>query len=311
MTHAISAAPNRTLAAAGVMLVAMIIIGFIDNYVAAIAAEIGLWQFQVMRTLLMFPMLFAMSWAGLGTLRPHSILRVGGRSAFAGIAMMCYFGGLGFMPIAQALAGLFTSPIFILLITWGLMGHSIGPWRILAVVMGFLGILMVLQPDTEAFSLWTLLPVAGGLFYAVSVIATRSWCEGESTMAMLLGVMLFQCIFSAVMALGLVVLDIPETGFLTRRWVWPLVEVWPLLWLQAVGSLAGVWCIIKAYQMGEAGLVSVFEYSVMIFGPFFAWWLFAQPVGPWQAIGIGLIASAGVIIALRSGAEQRREIIPG
>jgi drug/metabolite transporter (DMT)-like permease len=311
MTLVAPADLNRPLAAASVMLVAMLIIGFIDNYVAAIAAEIGLWQFQVMRTLLMFPMLLAMSWAGLGTLRPRSILRVGGRSAFAGIAMMCYFGALGFMPIAQALAGLFTSPIFILLITWGLMGHSIGPWRIAAVLMGFLGILLVLQPDTNAFSIWTLLPVAGGLFYAVSIIATRSWCEGESTMALLLGVMLFQCLFSGAMALGLIVLDMPETGFLTRRWVWPLVDVWPLLWLQAVGSLAGVWCIIKAYQIGEAGFVSVFEYSVMIFGPFFAWWLFAQPVGPWQAIGIGLIASAGLIIALRSGAEQRREIIPG
>jgi drug/metabolite transporter (DMT)-like permease len=57
--------------------------------------------------------------------------------------------------------------------------------------------------------------------------------------------------------------------------------------------------------------VSVFEYSVMIFGPFFAWHLFGQPVGLWQAIGIAMIASAGVIIALRSGKEQRREIIPG
>ncbi|MDP5346899.1 MAG: EamA/RhaT family transporter, partial [Paracoccaceae bacterium] len=110
MTVAAPADLNRPFAAASVMLVAMLIIGFIDNYVAAIAAEIGLWQFQVMRTLLMFPMLLAMSWAGLGTLRPYSILRVGGRSAFAGIAMMCYFGALGFMPIAQALAGLFTSP---------------------------------------------------------------------------------------------------------------------------------------------------------------------------------------------------------
>jgi drug/metabolite transporter (DMT)-like permease len=90
-----------------------------------------------------------------------------------------------------------------------------------------------------------------------------------------------------------------------------VLEVWPLIWLQGFGSLAGVWCIIKAYQLGEAGFVSVFEYSVMIFGPFFAWWLFGQPVGLWQAVGIALIASAGIIIAIRSGAEQRREIIPG
>ncbi len=199
---------NKPLAAAGVMLAAMLIIGFIDNYVAAISQEIGLWQFFVMRTAIMLPLAFAMSWIGLGTIWPLSWVRVGGRSALAAIAMLCYFGGLGFMPLAQALAGLFTSPIFILLITWGLMGQSIGPWRVLAVCLGFLGILLVLQPDTGSFSFWTLLPVAGGLFYAIAIIATREWCEGESTMTLLVGVMAFQGGISALAAVGLVLLDI-------------------------------------------------------------------------------------------------------
>jgi drug/metabolite transporter (DMT)-like permease len=303
--------PNKPLASAGVMMLAMLIIGYIDNFVADIAAQIGLWQFFVLRTLITVPLVVGLSLVGLGTLRPKSWIRVGGRSVLAALAMLCYFGALGFMPIAQALAGLFTSPIFILLITWGLMGHSIGPWRVLAVVLGFVGILMVLQPDTGSFSFWTLLPVVGGLIYAVAIIATRSWCEGESTLTLLIGVMGCQGVFSALAVMGLVVFNVPETGFLSMRWVWSFTDVWPLIWLQAIGSVAGVWCIIKAYQLGEAGFVSVFEYSVMIFGPFFAWYLFGQPVGLWQAVGIALIASAGVIIALRSGAEQRREIIPG
>lgn len=302
---------NKPLLAAGVMLLAMVNIGFIDNYVAQIATEIGLWQFFVLRTVMMLPMALVMSWAGMGTIWPRSWIRVGGRSALAAIAMLCYFAGLGFMPLAQALAGLFTSPIFILLISWGVMGQSIGPWRVLAVVLGFAGILLVLQPDTGAFSLWTLLPVAGGLFYAVALIATRAWCEGESTMTLLVGLIGLQGLISAGAVVLLVVLDLPETGFLTQRWVWPIVDVWPLIWLQAVGSLAGVWCIIKAYQLGEAGFVSVFEYSVMIFGPAFAWVLFDQTVSLWQAVGIASIATAGVIIAVRASAEQRREIIPG
>lgn len=303
--------PNKPLMAAGVMLLAMVNIGFIDNYVAQIAQEIGLWQFFVLRTAIMLPMALVMSWIGLGTIWPRSWVRVGGRSALAAIAMLCYFAGLGFMPLAQALAGLFTSPIFILLITWGVMGQSIGPWRVLAVVLGFAGILLVLQPDTGAFSVWTLLPVAGGLFYAVAIIATRSWCEGESTMTLLIGVMGFQGAISAGAVVLLAAFDVPETGFLSQGWVWPIVDVWPLIWLQAIGSLAGVWCIIKAYQLGEAGFVSVFEYSVMIFGPAFAWVLFDQTVSLWQAVGIALIASAGIIIAIRAGKDQRRQIIPG
>ena len=58
--------------------------------------------------------------------------------------------------------------------------------------------------------------------------------------------------------------------------------------------------VIKAYQLGEPSYVSVFEYSVMIFGPLFAWLAFGQPVGGWQVLGILFIASAGIMIALRS-----------
>ncbi|MEL7127101.1 MAG: EamA family transporter, partial [Pseudomonadota bacterium] len=58
----------------------------------------------------------------------------------------------------------------------------------------------------------------------------------------------------------------------------------------------------RAYQLGEASHVAVFEYSVMIFGPFFGWWLLGQPVTWMQGAGSALIVMAGVIIAVRSGA---------
>ena len=54
-------------------------------------------------------------------------------------------------------------------------------------------------------------------------------------------------------------------GFLLRGWVWPPeAAVWPIMALQVVGSLAGVFCLIRAYQWGEASYVSVFEYSIMV-----------------------------------------------
>ena len=73
-----------------------------------------------------------------------------------------------------------------------------------------------------------------------------------------------------------------------------------MLVLQAVGSVAGVALIIRAYQTGAASQVAVLEYSALVFGPFFAWFLMGQEITIWQAGGIGLIASAGIIIALRS-----------
>mgnify|MGYP000029424714 CR=1 FL=1 len=70
--------------------------------------------------------------------------------------------------------------------------------------------------------------------------------------------------------------------------------------MQAVGSLAGVYGIIRAYQLDVPSNVAVFEYSALIWAPLFGFLLFGQGVGPWQILGVALIAMAGVIIALRS-----------
>ena len=286
------------------MVSAMAIIGVIDNFIPRVAVEIGLWQFHLIRTLIAVPLVVGMSFLGLGRLAPRRLWAVALRSALIAIAMLFYFSALALMSIAQALAGLFTSPIFILLISALALRQRIGPWRILAVAIGFAGTLFVLQPNPNDFDFMVLIPVAGGLFYAMGSIATRSLCAGESTVAMLLGILVA---LGGCGAIGLVVLNLfplasqpgPD-GFVTRGWVWPMWQAIPWVVMQAAGSVAGVFLIIKAYQLGEPSYVSVFEYSVMIFGPLFAWVAFGVPVGPWQVVGIALIATAGGIIAVRS-----------
>lgn len=291
---------NRPLGAALSMLSAMVVIGFIDNFIAVISEAMGLWQFVVMRSVLMLPLLIIMARIGFGTLRPRRWVPVLGRATALATSMFLYFGALGLMPISQALAGLFTSPIFVLLINVVVQGQRIGPFRILAVACGFVGILLVLQPDTERFSPVMLMPVAAGFFYAISAIATRSWCAGESALALLGANMIMLGGLAGMVLVGLSLGGGSGTEYLTRPWVWPVQDALPWVVLQAVGSLGGVFLIIRAYQMDEPANVAVFEYSVMIFAPAMAWVMFGQTLGLWQGVGIGLIVLAGTVIALRS-----------
>lgn len=302
-------AQTRPLAAAASMVGAMCVIGAIDIYVAVIAQTLSVWQFLVMRLLMAAPVVLALSALGLGTVRPRRFGAVALRSTFIATGMFCYFGALAFMPIAMALAGLFTSPIFVLLITAFVLRQPIGPWRVVAVATGFAGILVVLGPSSAALGWVLALPVMGGMLYASGVVATRALCEGEDTLTLLLG------IFVAQGALGTVVLALitvlqPAVGaggmaFLTRGWVWPIDAAWPFLLIQVFGSILGVGLLNRAYQLGEASRVAVFEYSIMIFGPFFGWWLLGQPVTWGQGAGIALIVLAGLVI----GWSARRERI--
>jgi drug/metabolite transporter (DMT)-like permease len=293
-------AGNRPLAAALAMVVAMAVIGFVDTFIGEIAETVGLWQFHAMRSAFMVPLLILMPMLGLGVLRPRRWGRVLARSAVLSTSMMLYFGALGLMPVAQALAGMFTSPIFVLLINVAVMGQRIGVWRGGAVLLGFAGILLVLQPGTAGFGPAMLMPVAAGFFYAVSAIATRSWCDGESAVTLLGANMVMLGGIGLVVALGLSALGGESTGFLLRGWTWDVGAALPWIVLQAVCSLGAVFLIIRAYQMDIPTNVAVFEYAVMGFGPVFAWLLWGQGLGLWQVAGIGLIVAAGLTIALRS-----------
>lgn len=297
--------------ASALMVAAMAIIGVIDNVVILLAETVGLWQFHFMRALLMLPLIVGLSVLGLGGLRPLRWRAVILRSLLITTAMFFYFASLSMMPIAQALAGLFTSPIFVLLISSIALGQKIGPWRVLAVLVGFSGTLLVLQPNPVEFDMRSVFPVAAGFFYALSSIMTRTYCARESTVAMLAAMVITLGLSGAVGAAlftlaPVATLDGPD-GFVTRGWVW---EVGPALrWIviQAVGSTIAVFMLIKAYQIGETSYVAVFEYSVMIFGPLFAFVALGQTLDLMQVSGIVLIATAGVLLgwrARRSSTQQ-------
>lgn len=293
------------------MVSAMAILGVIDNVVILLAETIGLWQFHFSRAVLMLPLIVGLSLLGFGTLRAKRLGAVLLRSVLIATAMLFYFASLAMMPIAQALAGLFTSPMFVLLISAVGLKQTIGPWRIGAVLIGFAGILCVLQPNPTDFDARTLLPVAGGFFYALSAIVTRTYCSKESTVALLannIGVLgLAGAIgLAAFTTIPVVTPDGPK-GFVTRGLVWDMSAALPWVLVQAFGSTIAVFMLIKAYQVGEPSFVAVFEYSVMIFGPLFAWVALGQTIGVMQVFGIGLIAAAGAVLGWRAGrapAEQ-------
>lgn len=293
------------LVAAALVLGFATVIGFTDNFVRVIAAEAGLWQFHATRTLMILTLL-AMVARPLGlNMRPKRVRAVVGRSVLHGIALMIYFGSLAFLPVAQVAAGLFTAPIFVLLLSRFVYGHTIGIVRILAVAIGFLGVGLVLGRDAIAgLSLPALMPVVAGAFYAMGNIATREWCADETTETLTMG---FFAGIGCFGLIGLIVLTlfpvaVPEgtAGFVARGWVWPSGAFYWWTFVQAAGSLVAVAMLMRAYQIAEASRVSVFEYMNLPLAAFWGWALWGEQLGLWAVMGMVLITLAGAMIALRA-----------
>ena len=302
------AAPaDATLKAAGLILIYAAIIGFTYNYVRVIADESGLWQFHLTRSALALALLGLLA-RPLGLrLRPKNGRAVLARSSIHGLAMVIYFGGLAFLPVALVAAGLFTAPIFVLLISRLAFGQAIGPFRILAVVLGFAGVVLLLGPEAmSGASLPALLPVVAGAMYALGNIATRRWCEGESAETLVAG---FFAALGVIGVLGLIwlalfPLAVPEgtAGFLQRGAVWPSGEFWFWTFVQSVGSVLAVGMMVRAYQIADATRVSVFEYMILPASALWGWLIWGEVLGLQAVAGMALIVAAGVMIALRAKA---------
>lgn len=303
-------APDRTLMAVGLTLIYAAMVGFSDNYVQAVAGTTGLWQFHATRSCLALLMMGLVApFLGL-RLRPRNVKAVAARALLQGIAIMIYFGALAFMPVAVAAAGLFTAPIFVLLISRLVYGERIGPVRLVAVALGFLGVVLVLGPRALAGAgLIGLVPALAGAVYAMANIATRRWCADESASTLLAG---FFVSLGLLGLAGLVVLAIwPQAvpggsdGFLLRGAVWPDGEYLSWMLLHASFSAIGVGLCTRAYLLADAGRVSVVEYMVLPTSAIWGWAIWGERLGALAWIGIVLIILAGTIIALRARDQER------
>jgi drug/metabolite transporter (DMT)-like permease len=280
------------------------VIGFTDNFVRVIAADAGLWQFHLMRTLMVLALVLACLPFMRLDLRPRRWGPVVARSAVHATAMLIYFGALAFLPVAVVAAGLFTAPIFVLLITRFVYCHAIGMVRIVAVAVGFAGVALVLGPSAlQGASLAALMPVIAGAFYALGNVATREWCAGESAAVLTLGFFAALGLYglAGTVMLTLLPLTVPEgaAGFVLRGWVWPPMAFYGWTFVQAAGSLLGIGMLVRAYQIAEASRVSVFEYLALPLAAIWGWILWAEVLTPQAMLGMALITVAGGMIALR------------
>ncbi len=296
---------SNILHGAMMIVAAMSLIGLIDNFVRYIAEESGVWQFHLFRSLFACPIIIGFCLLRRQRIMPDRLWAVALRSILMGAALVIYFGSITLMPIAEAGATLFGAPIFVLIFSVILLGTRIDSWRIIAVALGFTGMLLILKPDPQNLNAFALLPLLAGLLYALGQLTTRHLCSSESTAVLLIGFFVALGIFGLLGTLLFTLIEVPPSWqvaapFYFTGWVMPTERF--LFWtsIQAVGSLIAVSGLIRGYQVAEPTYVAVFEYSFLIFAGFWGWILWREIPDAIGFIGIFGIVVAGLLITLRA-----------
>ena len=275
-----------------------------------VSDDVGVGQFHFSRSLFAVSMVAILGkFLGLSVI-PRLWKPVLVRTLFMVIAIFLYFSVMPMMAIAEAGAGLFTSPIFVLIFSAILFRERIGWRRILAVVMGSCGVLLILRPGSDGFSLYHLIPVLSGASYAFGSIITFRYLSDESPLAILMSFIVAIGLCGGAFATGLTVVPasqelIAQAPFLFRGW--QMVDVWFWIWMAviAIGACVALSMMTRAYQIAQTSYAAIYEYAYLISVGFFGWAFWGVVPDILSTAGIVLIIFAGVLIVLaRHGNEQ-------
>ena len=255
----------------------------------------------VLRSLVGLPILAAMVYAecGLGKLATRNWPLLVVRGAILLVAYTTYYLAFPALPLAEAIALFFTSPIFVTLLASLILKERVSLQSWGAVLLGFVGVLVILKPGSGLFEPAALLSLFSAASYALAMVLARRYGGGEPTTVMafyvngvyLVGAAAFAGLFSA---LGITQLGHPSLDFLVRPWAMPNLPDLLLMGICGLIAAVAMSLLTHAYRMARANLVTVFEYTGMIWVPLWGYLMFREVPSLQTVIGTIIIIVAGI-----------------
>ena len=231
--------------------------------------------------------------------------------------VICFFFGFSFfyisltyMSLAMANALFFSSPFFISILAIIFLGEKVGIRRWLAILVGFIGVYIVLNPDFENFNYMKLAPVACALCYAISMTITKITSDKDNVYSQMfhlyigaIGISILFFIFTGKGQFN--TFSDPTFQFITREWFTNPTYAWP--YIVAMGFVAALsfYCVFTAYSVASPSVVSLFEYSLIIWAIIIGYVLFNDVPTIRTFVGVALIIGAGVYIYLREKVKDQ------
>ncbi|MEM7226802.1 MAG: DMT family transporter [Pseudomonadota bacterium] len=306
---------DSPLRAIAYLVIGLTLFSLQDVIIKSLSGAYAVHQIVFIRGLVaLFPILAIVYWEGglerLKTATPGlNILR--GLIGFT--CYTTYYMALTVLPLADAVTLFYASPLFVTALSVPFLKEAVGLRRWLAVGVGFLGVVVVMQPGAGSFDPAMAFGVVAALTYAFQILLTRTLGKSQagSTMS-------FHSMLVFIAASGLVGLVVgggayesqghPSVQFLLRAWVWPS---WVDLGLISVcGLIAGVgfYLLSQAYRLAAPSTVAPFEYSSLPWAILWGFLIWEDLPEQATLLGILLVAGSGLYIIHRETLRGRKVV---
>ena len=289
-------------------------LGFaIQDMVVKLLSEIGsLWQLMFLRAILV--VLILVTWAvrkkRSDIIKPKRWKWPIIRAFFMSCAYSFFYASLPFAALAQAASCFFTAPIFTCFFAAVILREKIGFWRLSSILVGFLGVIYIIQPGTSNMQAVLFLPVLAGASYALAVVITRGFCADYPSLSLTIIHNVFYALVGAFMVTFIPVLPFSAelkaaNPFVLSGWVQLTSVILIMIGITSLTHILAMTSSIRAYQIAESSFVAPFEYTYLVFAiliDYIVWQYLPNTEG---LIGLTMVISAGVLIAIRERSLAR------
>jgi len=228
--------------------------------------------------------------SGGGSLRPVHPWWTVARGAMSAISGGAVYYAISVLPLTQLYPILFSTPLLITLMAIPILGERVGPHRAVAVVVGMIGVIVVLQPGVAAFSIGHLAALVAAAASAFNSIIMRKVGRAERTVVLQLYPLIVNLvIMGALLPFFYVPMQLVDLGASA---------------VVAALALSAVACLVAAYRAAPAVVVAPMQYSQIIWASLFGLLFFDDSMDRMTLLGTAIIIASGVYIVLRE--DKRR-----
>ncbi|MEB8388695.1 DMT family transporter [Rhodobacteraceae bacterium KMM 6894] len=234
------------------------------------------------------------------------------RAALLASGFSLFYAAFPFMGLAEVTTIFFSAPLITVALAAVVLRETIGWHRIAALVVGFAGVMIAMNPGGDSFSWVAILPLTCALTYAISQILARQIGDRETTLTTglqtitMMGVLILPMgwVINAVLPIG------PEFHHMRMELPAQTWLDWPKLLLLGLVGAVGWMLLTRAYQVANASLVAPFDYTYLPFAALVGWWIFNETPPTSTLIGMALIIASGLYLGMRELRAARRHQEP-
>ena len=295
--------PDNLKLAVASILFAVLALSFGDAVIKLLSSDLSLWQIYIMRSALALPVVIAIVKLHHRKLSliPVALGWTTLRSCLLGFMWIAYYAALPHVKLSVAAAVYYTIPLFITLFSALFAGERVKPKSWLAIVIGFIGVLVIVRPASDEFNAYVLLPLLAAILYALAMILTRTKCRNENprVLSFTLNVTFIAMGFIATLLLMLASHDneqIALNPFLLSEWRSPVLDDWLAMSVLATVVIIGSIFAAVAYQNGPSSVIATFDYSYLAFSALWGFVIFVEIPDSLAVFGMCLIVVAGLMV---------------